>query len=509
MVHLLFAENLDDVRASIATFSSEIMSYPTICASLAQTATYWVVDGNPGLFAPAKFAGFQGMDFTSYQAARNEQYSGDAFDGHETRKVIETLANKAFKKSKAAETQLQQWLEVKLGQNAVKHISTAKWKFLELPSRVNYWVFSAIPRDYEILEAVRELEFDRWRVGGHDVKKGDRCIIWKAKGTEQDRGIVAMGEVLSDPDMLPQLLEQEKFDHTADKAAPKMRVNVKYTVPLGLPIWLSDDSSGVLSSLSVSRATGGSIFKVTPAQWSNVMSLIKGSGNVQGSYAVLLKEVGKSQHKDGVRIDKAFHNLFNPPHSPFYTKRGATRKIKVTFNGKDFDAEYRFEGTRAKEVDLQRIGFFKDLREEFKTVFPVPRGTFTIKIGRGLNHFVFDHEQISSETYNKELEVQITKSKKDRKEARIRRLAEAERMPASVQVTSVAYIRNPDVIVEVLDRANGKCEACFQDAPFLRAKDKSPYLEVHHKVPLSAGGEDVVANALAVCPNCHRKMHYG
>lgn len=33
--------------------------------------------------------------------------------------------------------------------------------------------------------------------------------------------------------------------------------------------------------------------------------------------------------------------------------------------------------------------------------------------------------------------------------------------------------------------------------------------EVHHKVPLSAGGDDTVENAIALCPNCHRKAHFG
>jgi 5-methylcytosine-specific restriction protein A len=32
---------------------------------------------------------------------------------------------------------------------------------------------------------------------------------------------------------------------------------------------------------------------------------------------------------------------------------------------------------------------------------------------------------------------------------------------------------------------------------------------VHHRIPLAKGGEDSVDNAVAVCPNCHRKGHYG
>ena len=38
-------------------------------------------------------------------------------------------------------------------------------------------------------------------------------------------------------------------------------------------------------------------------------------------------------------------------------------------------------------------------------------------------------------------------------------------------------------------------------------KDGSPYLEPHHIVWLSRGGEDTPSNTVALCPNCHRRMH--
>ncbi len=61
----------------------------------------------------------------------------------------------------------------------------------------------------------------------------------------------------------------------------------------------------------------------------------------------------------------------------------------------------------------------------------------------------------------------------------------------------------------MLNRANGICEKCKQKAPFIRKKDNTPYLEVHHKQQLSEGGDDSVENAIAVCPNCHRELHFG
>jgi 5-methylcytosine-specific restriction enzyme A len=71
------------------------------------------------------------------------------------------------------------------------------------------------------------------------------------------------------------------------------------------------------------------------------------------------------------------------------------------------------------------------------------------------------------------------------------------------------FYRSAAVVAEVRLRAGGKCESCHQTAPFLRAQDGQPYLEVHHIVKLADNGEDTVENAIAVCPNCHRFHHYG
>ena len=93
-------------------------------------------------------------------------------------------------------------------------------------------------------------------------------------------------------------------------------------------------------------------------------------------------------------------------------------------------------------------------------------------------------------------------------DARRARLAKAPKQPQAVAATTTLYVRNPDVVAEVLYLASGRCNRCRQDAPFLR-RDGTPYLEVHHIVPLSHGGIDAVENAEAVCPNCHRKAHFG
>lgn len=116
---------------------------------------------------------------------------------------------------------------------------------------------------------------------------------------------------------------------------------------------------------------------------------------------------------------------------------------------------------------------------------------------------------VVKDRYDKELAKAVSKSLKDSDESIKKRLAEAPKIPAKVQTISYDFIRNPDVIAFVLKRANGKCGLCGFDAPFYKASDGGPYLEVHHWITLSEGGEDTVENAGALCPNCHKQAHYG
>lgn len=75
-------------------------------------------------------------------------------------------------------------------------------------------------------------------------------------------------------------------------------------------------------------------------------------------------------------------------------------------------------------------------------------------------------------------------------------------------ISSVVYNRSEKVKTATLNRAVGVCEFCKQKAPFTTI-DGKPYLEVHHVISLSNNGLDNTGNTLALCPNCHRRFHYG
>lgn len=83
-----------------------------------------------------------------------------------------------------------------------------------------------------------------------------------------------------------------------------------------------------------------------------------------------------------------------------------------------------------------------------------------------------------------------------------------QRAPATTQGMTYRFVRDAAVVAYVLNQANGFCEGCNTRAPFSKANGE-PYLEVHHVRTLAKGGTDTVANAVALCPNCHREMHHG
>ncbi len=108
-----------------------------------------------------------------------------------------------------------------------------------------------------------------------------------------------------------------------------------------------------------------------------------------------------------------------------------------------------------------------------------------------------------------QLERSVRSALRDSPSARRARMSSSPSIPIRIEVVATAFLRNPDVIAEVLLRAAGVCELCGNPAPFNRRSDETPYLEVHHRKTLASGGEDTVENAVATCPNCHRREHYG
>jgi 5-methylcytosine-specific restriction protein A len=71
-----------------------------------------------------------------------------------------------------------------------------------------------------------------------------------------------------------------------------------------------------------------------------------------------------------------------------------------------------------------------------------------------------------------------------------------------------AYARSGALKRFVRVRADGTCEACGKSAPFI-GKDGVAFLEAHHTNRRSDFGPGDRRTVIALCPNCHCRVHYG
>lgn len=76
-----------------------------------------------------------------------------------------------------------------------------------------------------------------------------------------------------------------------------------------------------------------------------------------------------------------------------------------------------------------------------------------------------------------------------------------------VRLANVHY-RAEAVKRYVLKRSEGRCEGCKEEAPFKNRRGQ-PYLEPHHTTRRADGGPDSPSHVIALCPNCHRRVHSG
>lgn len=67
------------------------------------------------------------------------------------------------------------------------------------------------------------------------------------------------------------------------------------------------------------------------------------------------------------------------------------------------------------------------------------------------------------------------------------------------------YKRNIFISEYIKRLAKGVCQLCQEEAPF--ENNGVPYLHCHHIDYLSNGGKDVIGNCIALCPNCHARVH--
>jgi 5-methylcytosine-specific restriction protein A len=116
-----------------------------------------------------------------------------------------------------------------------------------------------------------------------------------------------------------------------------------------------------------------------------------------------------------------------------------------------------------------------------------------------LGHFVADVAAFKAHIKERELQ-QLSD------EALLARARKARKHPPPMDRLTSQIPRDNAVTLFAKRRAGGQCDLCGNRAPFID-KMGQPFLECHHIDWLARGGADAVDNAVALCPNCHRRMH--
>jgi hypothetical protein len=133
------------------------------------------------------------------------------------------------------------------------------------------WAFCANPKRYRVTDAVKHLDIDYWIIGRSDVRAGDKAIIWQTLDNLGNRGIVGFAEVISDPEVRSDE-ENQYWINPEDGITIHARVPVRYSLSSGLPLWVDDTARGkFLQSLSVAKAYGGTIFRVSHKEWNQII----------------------------------------------------------------------------------------------------------------------------------------------------------------------------------------------------------------------------------------------
>jgi len=174
--------------------------------------------------------------------------------------------------------------------------------------------------------------------------------------------------------------------------------------------------------------------------------------------------------------------------------QSASNGVSVHLFEVDREGEYIYQGpVRLADEPYQEEQPDEEGKNRKVWVFP-------LRLSRG------EPVPLSKPEFNVAQQMRERKAKRLNADELERRAKAARPKAGQRSVVGIEYERDPNVAAYAKLRAKGRCQLCLEPAPF-KNKAGDPYLETHHLKWLAKGGEDTPANTVALCPNCHRRMH--
>lgn len=215
----------------------------------------------------------------------------------------------------------------------------------------------------------------------------------------------------------------------------------------------------------------------------------------------IVKDIGNQFH---VKYDTS--NTSGYLLIPYYTKQKSKKCFGLysinngEYSNKDngyywyynlnFDKSYKLKSIITEKEIIENADFYGC---EFEKVHNNTQDKFHYRLDNPSKEFKIFINKLVEEQY---------------KPLPIDTIPQGNKNPSKTEVTTLQYSRDKEIVAWILQNSNGYCECCKEKSPFNK-EDGSPFLEVHHMKQLSENGSDTVTNAIAICPNCHRELHYG
>ena len=373
-----------------------------------------------------------------------------------------------------------------------------------------YWAFLSNPNVYRIEDVICERQLDTWGVGTHKVKAGDFGLIWKAKGSDTKRGIVAFAEVLSDP-VERTSPNAEYYIDPNQSTMIALRVEIRYITSPELPIWYDNASTSLLGQLSCCRATGGTVFRVTPEQWNSVTSLAGVElDNPENLFPVAQRNPTWARDELILALDLYFR--LNPSHSS--DKHSEVLELSNVLRGLPIH-DHRPDPERFRNpssVYMKMCNFLRfDPTYMGKGLTRGARAEETI-----WNEFVNDRERLTRLATAIRAGSQELRQIDEPIPADSEEDFEASEGRVLLKLHKVRE-RNPHLSQKRKKQAMSKtgtltCEVCQFNFSTTYGDLGVGFIECHHTQPVSMmkPGEKTRLQDLAlVCANCHRMLHRG
>ena len=156
--------------------------------------------------------------------------------------------------------------------------------------------------------------------------------------------------------------------------------------------------------------------------------------------------------------------------------------------------------------DEELVSDLHNLIEIYKVLKNRLEGRQILNISENIDNIMEDEEEKDDSRYQKE--VQKVKPK--------RVAYDVKNGPESyIQNRVKKWKTNPAIGKQALEDASYLCEIDRNHKTFISRATGKNYVEAHHLIPMRVQGNfksdplDVNGNIVALCPNCHRKLHHG